>query len=346
MNKAVSIIIPCYNSSRYLPQCFLSLVRQTIGIQNIELIFVDDASTDEGATWSLLEEFETAFPEDIIIIQSTENMKQGGARNIGLSYATGEYIFFCDADDWLDLNAIEYLYKTAVANNADIVQYRQYSYISDDNIRPYQDPWDEELIEITSIEERKNLLNSEKLTCGCTNKLYRHSLIQQADVRYAEHVVYEEPLFVYPLLFSAARFYLSQEYLYYYRQNINSTSYSSMKNMDTLKDHASVQKQVYEFMKQSPHYNDFQQEIDSYIVHTYLYETVYFASIRGMAHIYPVFRTLKPFIQEHYDTFIRNIYIQSPSGSLYRQLMELCLQDDNENAFEQLYNTVFVRSSN
>lgn len=346
MNKAVSIIIPCYNSSKYLPQCFLSLVRQSIGIQNLELIFIDDASTDEGATWSLLEEFETAFPDNIIIIQSGENMRQGGARNIGLSYATGEYIFFCDADDWLELNAIEHLYQAAIEHNADIVQYRQYSYISEDNIRPYQNPPEENLIVITSPEERKNMLDSEDITYGCTNKLYRHSLIQLANVQYAEHVVYEEPLFVYPLLFYATRFYILPEYLYYYRQNPNGTIYSTMNDMHTLRQHAQVQKQVYEFMKQTPYYDEFHEEIDYYTIHTFLYETVYFASIRGMTHIYPVFCTLKSFIQEHYDSFIQNSYLKSSSSSIYCQLMELCLKDDNENAFEQLYNTVFIRSSN
>lgn len=339
MNNAVSIIVPCYNSSRYLPQCFLSLVRQTIGIQNLELIFIDDASTDEGATWSLLEQFETAFPENIIIIQSEENMRQGGARNIGLGYATGEYIFFCDADDWLELNAIERLYNTAVVHDADIVQYRQYSYISDDDIRPYQGTPDEELIEISSAAQRKQLLNSEKITYGCTNKLYRHALIQQMNARYAEHVVYEEPLFVYPLLFGASRFYILPEYLYYYRQNLNSTSYHAMRSISTLEEHASVQRQVWELMSDSPYYKEFNEEIDFYAIHTYLYETIQFARNRNMTDVYPLFCRLKNFIRLNAAVFIKNTYLQLPACIKYhRVLIQLCLQDDNQNAFEQFYN--------
>ena len=55
--KKVSVIIPCFNATKYLPKCFMSLVQQTIGIDQIELIFVDDASTDEDANWNKLQQF-------------------------------------------------------------------------------------------------------------------------------------------------------------------------------------------------------------------------------------------------------------------------------------------------
>ena len=87
--KKVSVIIPCFNATKYLPKCFMSLVQQTIGISQIELIFVDDASTDDGSTWNMLQEFERAYPESIMILKLEENMRQGGARNIALQYATG-----------------------------------------------------------------------------------------------------------------------------------------------------------------------------------------------------------------------------------------------------------------
>ena len=102
--KKVSVIIPCFNATKYLPKCFMSLVQQTIGIDQIELIFVDDASTDEDATWNMLQEFERAYPESIMILKLEENMRQGGARNVALQYATGEYIAFVDADDFVAEN--------------------------------------------------------------------------------------------------------------------------------------------------------------------------------------------------------------------------------------------------
>ena len=104
--KKISVIIPCFNATKYLPKCFMSLVQQTIGIDQIELIFVDDASTDEDATWNMLQEFERAYPESIKILKLEENMRQGGARNVALQYATGEYIAFVDADDFVALKHV------------------------------------------------------------------------------------------------------------------------------------------------------------------------------------------------------------------------------------------------
>ena len=75
--KKVSVIVPCHNAAKWLPQCFLSLVQQSIGIDGLELIFVDDASDDAGETWALLEEFERAYPESIMIIHLEENLRQG-----------------------------------------------------------------------------------------------------------------------------------------------------------------------------------------------------------------------------------------------------------------------------
>ena len=75
--KKISVI-PCYNSVKWLPKCFMSLVEQSIGIDNLELIFVNDASTDDGQTWDMLKEMEKAYPESIIIIDLPYNRRQGG----------------------------------------------------------------------------------------------------------------------------------------------------------------------------------------------------------------------------------------------------------------------------
>ena len=111
--KKITVIVPCYNAVQWLPKCFVSLAEQTIGIEELEIIFVDDASTDKGQTWEMLQEFERAFPESIMIIHLEENMRQGGARNIALQYASGEYISFVDADDFVTKDFLEKVYEKA-----------------------------------------------------------------------------------------------------------------------------------------------------------------------------------------------------------------------------------------
>lgn len=165
--KKVSVIVPCHNAAKWLPQCFLSLVQQSIGIDGLELIFVDDASDDEGATWALLEEFERVYPESIMIIHLEENLRQGGARNVALGYATGEYLAFVDADDFVEKDFLEKVYRRAVESDADIVQF-DYVYYTErlGKVASGRSAADES-IRIQTKEERKRFLISEKITYGC-----------------------------------------------------------------------------------------------------------------------------------------------------------------------------------
>lgn len=281
--KKVSVIIPCYNATKYLPQCFLSLVNQTIGIEHMELIFVDDASTDDGATWELLLEMEHAYPESIVVIHLDENMRQGGARNAGLAYVTGEYIGFVDADDWVDDTLFEKAYHAAKEENADIVQFGFHAYINSVGIVPaMSEKYQPEVIRQPEDSVRKKMLLSRKITFGCWNKIYRANLIRSAAVRYAEHVIYEEPLFVYPLLFYADCFVLLGEQLYFYRQNPVGTMYATMKNADTLLHHPQVQLQILRFMKNTPYFERYKDEICVNFVHSYLSETLYFSARRNI----------------------------------------------------------------
>ena len=68
MSKKISIIVPCYNAVQWLPQCFLSLAEQTIGIEYLELIFVNDASTDDGQTWDMLQQIEREHIQNPLLL--------------------------------------------------------------------------------------------------------------------------------------------------------------------------------------------------------------------------------------------------------------------------------------
>ena len=67
--KKVSIVVPCYNTATYLARCMEHIIRQTIGLENIEIILVDDASTDNGATLHMIMEYEQKYPETVIVLR-------------------------------------------------------------------------------------------------------------------------------------------------------------------------------------------------------------------------------------------------------------------------------------
>lgn len=109
MNEKVSVIIPMYNAARYIERCIRSILQQTYS--SIELILVDDGSTDD--TFKVAQK---SFEKDKrVCIYTQPNGGVSKARNFGLSFSTGSYVIFVDADDYLDLEMIE----TMVATIAD-----------------------------------------------------------------------------------------------------------------------------------------------------------------------------------------------------------------------------------
>ena len=92
----ISIIVPVYNSEKHLKKCLDSLVNQTY--KNIEIITINDASTDDSLT--ILQEYENKY-ENFKTISLEKNQRQGAARNIGIKASTGYFISFVDSDAWI-----------------------------------------------------------------------------------------------------------------------------------------------------------------------------------------------------------------------------------------------------
>ena len=96
MKDLITVIVPCYNVEKYIARCIQSIENQTYGFENIELILIDDASTDNTA--ALLDAYRQKYPQRVIVISLKKNGKQGAARNKGLDIASGKYVTFVDSD--------------------------------------------------------------------------------------------------------------------------------------------------------------------------------------------------------------------------------------------------------
>ena len=103
--KKISIIVPCYNTERYIEECLESIVNQTIGIENIQLIIIDDASTDNSLEYIL--KYANKYPDSVLVEILKENCGQANARNIGIDLAETPYLVFVDSDDWISLDFCE-----------------------------------------------------------------------------------------------------------------------------------------------------------------------------------------------------------------------------------------------
>ena len=101
----VSVIIPVYNVEQYLKECLDSVINQTL--KDIEIICINDGSTD--GSLKILEKYESL--DDRIVVFSQENSGLSATRNKGMQLSSGEYVYFMDSDDYLELNALEELYN-------------------------------------------------------------------------------------------------------------------------------------------------------------------------------------------------------------------------------------------
>ncbi len=302
--KKVSTITPCYNGTKYLRNCWESLKNQTIGIENMECIFVDDCSTD--GTWEILREIEGEYPENVIVIQLPVNRRQGGARNEALQYASGEYLQFLDQDDWLEETALEELYTLAKEKDTDIIQF--------DYVHPTgKDPADtfckqEQFFDLSDVLERKEMLSSGVMVCSHHNHFYKRSLWEETGSYFPEHMVYEEPLFVYPMFFVAKRIMVSTKELYHMRDHEESSTNTLLAKH--LEDHPKVQRMLWEFLSKMPDVMEtYKDEIECYFVWSYYFETVINAGYGGTLSL-EVFQKMQDTMKRLYPDWMENRYLR------------------------------------
>ncbi|MER6628167.1 glycosyltransferase family A protein [Streptomyces sp. NPDC000987] len=115
----VSVIIAAYNSMPYLTRCVSSAVEQSIGRENLEVIVVDDGSTD--GTAAELERLSSLHPGLLQVVRQVNSGGPSAPRNVGLDRARGRFVFFLDADDYLGPEALERMVRAAEQNGTDIV---------------------------------------------------------------------------------------------------------------------------------------------------------------------------------------------------------------------------------
>jgi glycosyltransferase involved in cell wall biosynthesis len=221
--KKISIIIPCYNAEPYIDRCLETITNQTIGIDNIEIILVDDASTDN--TFERLCGWEKQYPESILVVHCEKNGRQGTARNIGIGYATSEYIGFADIDDMAEEAMFEKMYEKARQYDCDMVVCRSKKHGAKqlESISMGRAPGEDRLIIINDESSRKKLLK-ENINLAVWNKIYRRDIITDNNIAFPEGFIYEDIYFSELIKHYVNRIYILEEYLYHHISRADSES--------------------------------------------------------------------------------------------------------------------------
>lgn len=231
----VSIIIPIYNTSKYLPMCLKSLISQTL--QDVEIICINDGSTDNSL--DIINKYASTDKRIKVVNQKNEGI--GFSRNLGISMAKGEYITFVDSDDYLEPIAYELAYNKAKENVADIVIFGancivENHEISKDTIKYFDLSSyfeDKEIPPCFTYKEIKDKLL--KVSWNIWNKIYKLEFVKQNKIEFINTYFQDSPFHLESII-SADRISFINEKLYNYRietpTSITNTSSLSRKVFD------------------------------------------------------------------------------------------------------------------
>ncbi len=215
----LSIIVPVYNMAAEgkLEYCLDSLVRQTVS--DYEIIAVDDASQDNSP--EILRQYQRRYPDRFRAVFSETNKRQGGAKNIGLSQAKGDWIGFIDSDDWIAPDMYEKLLKRAQETGADMVGC-DYQLTYEHSMATGQAVPNGNAGQcgvLTPEKYRSLILDGGSLVV----KIYRREMFTGSGLRFPEHIFYEDNAIGPALMLQAKHYEYIPEPLYYYYQHGGST---------------------------------------------------------------------------------------------------------------------------
>lgn len=220
----ISIIIPVYNVSKYLRRCVDSVLNQSY--RNIEIILVDDGSTDDSG--AICDEY--AKKEESVIVIHQHNQGLGPARNAGLNVIHGKYVGFVDSDDWVSSEMYECMHRAIVENNCDIATCGRLV-VADEGILS-QVYCTDKVQKLNSEEAIEHYLIQRDMNMSACDKLFSSKLFD--DVRFpGKFLISEDIVPMYYLLKKSEGVFLTGKpyYNYYYRVGSLSKSNFSYKTM-------------------------------------------------------------------------------------------------------------------
>lgn len=234
-NSLISIIVPVYNVEKYIDKCINSLINQSYC--NIEIILIDDGSTDSSYEKCI----NFSDKDNRIKLYHKENEGVSSARNLGLKYASGNYISFVDSDDFIEKNMYEAMYNIIIEKNADVA-ICNYNKIKGKDIKEKKCEFSSDKIKGTEV---LNKIYNYKTMGVLWNKLFKRQIIKctfREDIHFCEDV-----LFLTEIFKSDCDIAVLSECYYNYIENSDSVCNSSFSD----KKYSIVEacKQIYAIME-------------------------------------------------------------------------------------------------
>ena len=248
----ISVIIPVYNTEKYLRECLDSIINQTF--KDIEIICINDGSTDNSL--KILNEYQKLDSRVKIITQNNEGLSS--ARNTGLDNACGRYIYFIDSDDYLKNSALEKMYTLSEQKKLDLLIFKLMNFDNETLKKDYTYSDMPFLLKINKDtfnyhDFKDNLLEVEVSAC---TKFFKKELIENK--RFPEGLIFEDSLFIFDYIFDAGRIYFLDECLYSRRLRKDSIiNDADKKHIDIIK----IYDLIYDKFKSKGLYSEYKEKL-------------------------------------------------------------------------------------
>ncbi len=318
----LSIIVPFYNMAAdgKLDFCMESLVRQTV--RDYEILAVDDCSPDN--TYERLLSYEKKYPGKVRALRTPENRKQGGARNLGLEHARGEWIGFMDGDDWAAPDMYEKLLAKAEETGADVA--------GCDLHETHVHNMEIGRIVNANTMDQTGLLDGEKYKklmlnpCSMVIKIYKREIIERYHLRFPEGIFYEDNCAGPVWMLHFTRFEKVEEPLYYYYQDTSSTTHSISE--EKCRDRMRAGKLLVEQCRRYGFYEPYREELEFAFAKLYYVNTL-FTYMIGVPYPQVRFlRELKQGILQEFPNFQNNCYFIDTYDREQKKLVRLHMKSD------------------
>ena len=305
----ISIIIPCYNAVNYIDRCMDCLRNQTIGFENLQVILVNDGSTDFTLGKMLF--YENMFPEQMVVINCEVNCRQGAARNTGLNYAQADFVAFLDVDDVIAESFYEKLYKKIKEGNYDWVSAKYIDLSS--KLKPvFKQPLTKQDKEYHCPKEECMIFKD--FGSGMCNgkfgklmsRIFRKSLIIENEIYFPEGLMYEDNFWGAKCDIFSKNVYIIDEVLYCYYNNENSVV--SSRNAAYHLDRMKIEEMIVELYKEQGLFDKYHDRIEARFLRLYFCAT-WFAIFLKMDTIPDVLPVMRKKIYELFPDYKKNPHI-------------------------------------
>lgn len=281
-NIKVSVVVPIYNAEKYLVETMESIIHQSL--KSIEIICVDDGSTDDSLT--ILKQYENQ--DSRIIVLQQKNMYAGVARNHALDIAHGKYVVFWDADDIFEKNALESMYKKCEKDQADlcVCAANRYDTLTQTVIKTGTYLKKEKLPEHIPFSRRTHPRYIFNFSTNVPwNKMWKRSFIEKYHLRFQNLKQANDTYFSMMSYFLAERITIVDKPLINYR--INNQQSLTGKASETVFCSYQAYYQVYKSLKDEPDFcKEVKQSFDNRLINGMLYSLKTQTLIQSFMNIY------------------------------------------------------------